>query len=192
MNAQGHIHVRDYRDSDEPSWLRCRALSFLGSQYFDDVKSRRTVFDGRALCLVSADGPVGSSRIVGILDVEISGSTATIDTLASHPDYARRGVASALFTAALPRLADLGVSSIDAWTREDVAANAWYRRHGFSEVFRYLHVYKSWDDDSAGFTSPPGLSAPVHALAHAPIELEPEVRRRFRRVYVCRRYLRAI
>lgn len=30
--------IRDYGPGDEESWIRCRALSFLSSPYFDDVK----------------------------------------------------------------------------------------------------------------------------------------------------------
>lgn len=29
--------IRDYRDPDEASWLRCRVLGFLDTSYFDDV-----------------------------------------------------------------------------------------------------------------------------------------------------------
>ncbi len=29
--------IRDYRTSDETSWLRCRVLAFLDTAYYDDV-----------------------------------------------------------------------------------------------------------------------------------------------------------
>ncbi|PZU44240.1 MAG: hypothetical protein DI571_07710, partial [Arsenicicoccus sp.] len=69
--------IRDYAEHDEPSWLRCRALSFLGSSYFDDVLSRRTTFDGESVQLVAArpkpEGMTtpGPDEVVGILDVEL-------------------------------------------------------------------------------------------------------------------------
>jgi hypothetical protein len=89
-------------------------------------------------------------------------------------------------------LKDRRVTSLDAWTREDVAANAWYQRHGLAEEFRYLHVYKDWDWAAEGFTSPPGLSSPVRDFAHAEIEYEADLRARFRRVYVCRQCKRSL
>lgn len=180
--------IRQYLDVDEPSWVRCRALSFLGSQYYDDVKPQRTRFERPALCLVA----VLDQEVVGILDVEIDGASATIDTIATHPDHGQQGIASALLTSALPMLKDRGITTLDAWTREDVAANAWYQRHGFAEEFRYLHVYKDWDGAAEGFTSPPGLSSPVRVFAHAQIEHESDLRARFRRIYVCRQYKRSV
>ncbi len=108
-----------------------------------------------------------------------------------HPDAQRRGLASALLDTALAAL-PAGVGSIDAWTREDPAANSWYRARGFSERHRYLHVYKSCDEPEDGFRCPEGLTGPVAAFAHAPIELETSMRQRFRRVYVCRQYYREL
>lgn len=179
--------VRPYTSADEPGWLRCRALAFLSTQYYDDVKTRRTTYDRSAICLVaeSDDG-----LIAGLLDVEINGSAATIDTVAVHPDHARQGIATALLDSAVPRLRASDATSLDAWTREDAAANAWYRRSGFQENFRYLHVYKQSDESAEGFTTPHGLSAPVTAFLHADISRHEEMRARFARVHVCRQYLR--
>ena len=33
--------VRDYRPADAAGWVRCRALAFLGTQYYDDVHPGR-------------------------------------------------------------------------------------------------------------------------------------------------------
>lgn len=101
--------IRDYTDLDEPSWLRCRVLSFLGSSYFDDVRATRTPFEGDALRLVSVlprpEGVTtpGEEQVVGILDVELweqdDQPVATIDTVAVHPDHQRAGIAGALLGA---------------------------------------------------------------------------------------------
>jgi ribosomal protein S18 acetylase RimI-like enzyme len=181
--------TRPYTSADEQGWLRCRALAFLSTQYYDDVKPRRTTFELPAICLVaeSDDG-----LIAGLLDVEIDRDAATIDSIAVHPDHARQGVATALLDAAVPQVRAAGVTTLDAWTREDEAANAWYQRSGFRESFRYLHVYKGGDEPADGFTTPDGLSAPVSAFVHADISLENELRARFARVHVCRRYLRSL
>ena len=129
--------------------------------------------------------------MIGILDVEIEGPLATIDTLATHPDHQQEGVASRLLDLALTQLPS-SVTTLDAWTRDDEAALAWYRRHAFVESEHYLHVYKNWDEDVPGFACPPGLSVPVMAFCHAALEDEAEMRSRFARVHVCRRFHREI
>jgi ribosomal protein S18 acetylase RimI-like enzyme len=178
------IFVRPYAPSDERAWLRCRVLSFLQTNYYDDVRQTRLLDDDLALALVAVD----DDELLGLIDITIDGDAATIDCIAVHPEAQRSGIGTALLAAVLDQLPD-HVASIDAWTREDPAANSWYRARGFTENFRYLHVYKNWDESADGFTSPDGLSAPVMAFLHAPIERERQLRERFARVYVCRQYL---
>lgn len=199
----GAVVIRDYRDADEPSWLRCRVLSFLGSAYFDDVVTERTRFGGSAVRLVAVRpkpqgvATPGSDEVVGLLDVELfdpedgaAGGTATIDCIAVHPDHQRRGIADRLLTEALDRLAPLGLLTLDAWTREDGPANGWYRRNEFTVAHEYLHVYKHWDDPAEGFATPESLSAPLTAFMHGSLDDEETLRGRFRRVHRCRQYLR--
>jgi len=177
--------IRDYRDADAASWLRCRLLSFFGTEYYDDVVVDRPVFENPAHRLVAVEG----DGVVGVMDVEIFADRATIDVLAVHPDHQRSGLATQLLDAVIPRLQG-GV--LDAWTRGDASANAWYQRSGFTENFRYLHVYKSAQDDADGFEAPGALGKPVTAFMHAPISVEASVRARFSRVHVCRQYVRAL
>jgi len=176
--------VRDYRDADAEEWLRCRLLSFFDTDYYDDVLVERPTLESPCVSLVAdVDGSV-----VGLIDVEVDGAGATIDCIAVHPDHRRTGLGTSLLQAALARL-PADVATLDAWTREDAGTNAWYRAQGFTEQHRYLHVHKEWDDPSDGFTAPAGLSAPVRAFSHAPIEMEADLRARYRRVYVCRQYV---
>lgn len=172
------VEVREYRPADERSWLRCRALSFLETAYFDDVKRVKTPqLDIELVATVAGE-------VVALMDVEIDGTAATVDTVAVHPDHQRRGLASRLLAIATEQLQAAGVTSLDAWTREDPSANSWYRRSGFTEQFRYLHVYT----DSGVLDGHPV----AHALMHAPIEQEEQLRGRYDRVYVCRQYLRQL
>lgn len=176
--------IRTYRPTDETSWLRCRVLGFLGTDYYDDVWTRRPD-NPVQLVAVEADD------VVGLLDVDVDVDLATIDTVAVHPDRRGRGVATALLAEALRQLPP-SVTTLDAWTREDAPAHAWYRSLGMTESEHYLHVYLGWDEPSDGFTAPDGLSSPVTAFCHAPLQREAELRARYRRVYVCRRFSREL
>lgn len=132
---------------------------------------------------------VSDGEIVRIFDVEVDGEAATIDTIAVHPNAHRVGHADGLLSAALDLLAPT-VTTLDAWTREDAAANAWYLAADFREAYHYLHVYVG--EGKSGFPGPDGLSFLITAFMHAPIEWETELRARCRRVFVCRRYVREL
>lgn len=179
--------VRTYQPADEPQWLRCRLLSFFTTAYHDDVVITRPDEPGLLVRLVATDGDI----LVGLIDIEVDGSAATIDCIAVHPDHHRAGVGSALLTAARSALPD-SVRTLDAWTRDDIAANGWYRSRGFVENYRYLHVYKDHDESADGFTVPDGVRGPVKAFLHGELEDEEDLRRRFRRVHVCRQYLMSV
>src|SRR5699024_2036576 len=153
-----------------------------------DVHPVRTQLSEPSLALVAVDG----EELVGLLDIEIDGTEATIVSIATHPDHQGRGIGTRLLQHALPTLTARGVHTLDAWTREDAPANRWYVRNGFTERYRYLHVYLSAQDDAAGFTTPEGLSTPVGAFMHAAVEDEAALRQRYRRVYLCRQYLREL
>jgi len=178
--------IRTYQPSDEPQWLSTRLLAYFDTNYYDDVKRVKTVLAPPSIELVDTS----ATEVVGLLDVEIDAETATVDTIAIRPDHSRSGVGRGLLAEALRRL-PRSVKYLDAWTREDQAANNWYRAMGFVEHYRYLHVYRSDEagDPRDGFETPAHLSAPIIAMMHAPIEQESELRARYERVYVCRQYV---
>lgn len=188
-SSSTRVDIRPYRAADAEGWLTCRALSFLSTQYYDDVKPTRPFLSDGAVELVAA---TSGGQIVGILDIEVDGREATIDTVAVLPGWQELGVASQLLEHGVQPLVDRRVLTLDAWTREDVAANRWYQRHSFVEASRYLHLYLGDGDDDAGFTTPDGLSGPVSAFVHGRIEDETDIRSRFSRVYVCRQYVRPL
>lgn len=183
------ISVRGYLPAEEQSWLRCRVLSFLPTNYFDDVVTTKPTYDSEAIELVAA---AADDVVVGILDIVVEGELATIETIAVHPDAARRRIGSRLLDEAL-RLLPAGVRTIDAWTRETPAANAWYVASGFEETFRYLHVYVSSERERvASNPNPrPGMVL-VKGFFHATIDQEEQMRAEFSRVYTCRRYERPL
>lgn len=175
--------VRDYEQTDETSWLRCRVLGLLGTTCYDDVWPAKRRAD---LELVAVDGDV-----TGLLDVSVPGAEATIETVVVHPDRRGRGIATALLAEAVRRLERCGVRKVNAWTREDEPVLGWFARNGFVEDFRYLQVYASPAEVGTVLSVRYGLE-PVGAFLHARIERETEMRQRFERVHVCRRMVRAI
>lgn len=188
--------VREYRDTDADSWLRCRLLSFFYTNYYDDIVTARSEYEHPSIRSVAVESGDADSDgdVVGLMDTTFDGTNATIEVLAVHPDHARRGIGTALLHRCLadPRFTDAGVETLDAWTREDEPANKWYLANGFVEEFSYLHVHVDVTDDTTGFESPDGLTKPLRALVHASRDREAELRQRFGRVYVCRRYVRTI
>jgi ribosomal protein S18 acetylase RimI-like enzyme len=176
--------IRDYEPEREQSWLRCRVLGFLATSCHDDVWQAKHRAD---LELVALDGDV----VVGALDVSVPGAEATVETVVVHPDHQRRGIATALLAEALRRLERCGVTTLDAWTRDDRPTLAWFARNGFAESSRYLQVYANADEAATAVIAKHGLAA-TGAFLHARIERETEMRQRFERVYVCRRMVRAL
>ncbi len=165
-------------------------LSFLGTAYFDDVMpAKKSPVLGAEL--VAED----SRAIVGVLDLSAEGQIATIDTIAVHPDHQGRGIGTRLLSQACARAQDLGATTIEAWTRDDEPTLRWYRSHFPSESDHYLHVY-------ADCYAQPGEPADaaqcstdfdlIKVFLHADLDREAEMRARFTRVHVCRRFSRPI
>jgi ribosomal protein S18 acetylase RimI-like enzyme len=182
--------VRDYQPADEQDWLRCRVLSFLGTAYFDDVMPAKTLpATGAELVAVDA------GALAGILDLSVDGTLATIETIAVHPDHQHRGIGTLLFEQARARAADLGATTIDAWTRDDADTLRWYRSRGFRESDHYLHVYADHyvnaGEPAQAAERRPGLE-PIKIFLHATLDREAELRKKFRRVHVCRRFSQPI
>jgi GNAT superfamily N-acetyltransferase len=184
------VAIRDYEPSDEQAWVRCRVLSFLGTAYFDDVMpAKKTPVLGAEL--VAED----SGAIVGVLDLSAEGQVATIDTIAVHPDHQWRGIGSMLLARACARAQDLGATTIEAWTRDDEPTLRWYRSRFVTESDHYLHVYA----DCYTQAGEPADAAQcrddfdlIKVFLHADLDREAEMRARFTRVHVCRRFSRPV
>lgn len=184
------IEIREYRPADEQAWLRCRVLSFLGRTYFDDVMTAKQSPAVGAELVAVKDGAV-----VGILDFSMDGTLATIDTIGVHPDHQHQGTGTKLFELARIRAAALGATTIDAYTRDDEATLRWYRARGFTESDHYLHVYANYyanADEPAEAVEPRHGLFPIKIFLHAELEQEAEMRQKFQRVHVCRRFVQPI
>lgn len=186
------FEVRPYRDADEQGWVRCRALSFLGSAYYDDVRTEKERYDGPSIELVAESG----DDIVGLIDVELErepgavcsereGLGGMIWHIGTHPDHQRRGVATALLEEAERLARSEALVRFEAWTRDDAHVHAWYGSHGFELVDSYLHVYVERDEGLRDlFPVTDGLR-PVKLFAHYVGDDRDAVKQRFARVHDC-------
>jgi ribosomal protein S18 acetylase RimI-like enzyme len=138
---------------------------------------------------------VNSGAIVGLLDLSVDGDLATIDTIGVHPDYQHQAIGTGLFELACIRAASLGAATIEAWTRDDEATLRWYRARGMSESCHYLHVYADYYVDAGepaeAVHARPGLT-PMKVFLHVILDHEAEMRAKFRRVHVCRRFAKPL
>ena len=177
------IEVRHYEERDERSWLRCRLLSFFDSAFFDVVEREKERYEKPAIELVAErDG-----EIVGLLDLECDsdrlsdrpGRGGMIWHLATHPDYQRQGIASALLQEAERRAREQGLVRLEAWTRDDAHVQRWYENHGFQHIDSYLHVYLVRDDLRAFV----GQLRLVKAFAHYTGDRPDKIRGQYTRVH---------
>lgn len=146
------MEIREYIDSDELEWLRCRVLSFLDCSYYRDVLRHREKYENDAICLVAEE----CGKIVGLIDAEIekeqgdlcvAGSQrgAVIWHLAVLPEYRRRKIAALLWDEVQRRLISKEIKYCEVWTQEDEAANCWYMSQGFHNIHEcnWLRCYAS-------------------------------------------------
>jgi ribosomal protein S18 acetylase RimI-like enzyme len=189
--VSGDTTIRAYRDDDERGWVVCRALSFLDTAFFDDVRRSKEHYDYPAIELVAERDGV----IVGLLDAECDtepgavcelrpGLGAMIWHLAVHPDSRRQGVATALLREAERRARERGIERLEAWTRDDAAARTWYEARGFELVHSYLHVYIELEEGLRDlFPATADGIRPVKVFAHYVGEDRDAIYERFGRVH---------
>jgi ribosomal protein S18 acetylase RimI-like enzyme len=188
---EDEVLIRPYRDEDERGWVVCRVLSFLDSAFFDDVRQTKEHYEHHAIELVADRG----GEIIGLIDVECKEVAGTVCEerpgiggmiwhLAVHPEHQRQGVASSLLREAERLARARGLVRFEAWTRDDVAANAWYEARGFELIDSYLHVYVELHEGlrDAFPTTDDGLR-PVKVFAHYVGDQPDKMRQRFSRVH---------
>lgn len=88
-------------------------------------------------------------RIVGMLVAWLLVDEAHIATLATHPDFRRRGIARELLAHALRSMSKEGaVSSLLEVRESNAAAQEMYRQFGYEAVGRRKRYYEDTDEDA--------------------------------------------
>jgi len=169
-----NLIIREYNPSDEKKWLQCRLISFHDSAYYDDVYTKKPVFNNSSLELVAEL----NGKIIGILDLEKdtedgsicyckSGVGAMIWTIAVLPDYRRFGIARKLVVKAMGWAKSNDVNFIEAWTRDDKWVLDWYKSLDFNRFHSYWHIYFKGDNTKSLFKSNDKDIAPQSVFAHS-------------------------
>ena len=187
--------IRPYNVSDEENWLKCRLVSFYDSAYYDDVYTKKPIFDNPSLELVAEiDG-----KIIGVLDLEKdnkdgsicyckSGLGAMVWTIAVLPDYRRFGIASQLILKAVDWARSKDIDFIEAWTRDDKWVIDWYESVGFSRFHSYWHIYFKGDNAKALFKSNDKDISPQSVFAHSNKDPKTLDQNKIDRFYKCSGY----
>ena len=179
---------RNYEPADESQWLRCRALSFLDSAYYDDVKTTKPVYENQSLELVACH----EQQIAGIIDVEKetqpgqlcasqSSTGAMIWTVGVTPEYRRQKIANTLVEKTISWAKNDGVAYLEAWTRDDPWVLAWYESLGFKRFHSYWHVYFKGEL----FSSPHQEVSPQVVFAHVSQDPKTFDPNQIQRAYQC-------
>ena len=165
--------IRPYNSSDEENWLKCRLVSFHDSAYYDDVYTKKPIFDNSSLELVAEL----NGKIIGILDLENdnkdgnicyckSGKGTMVWTIAVLPEYRRFGIARKLVLKAIGWVKNKDIDFIEAWTRDDKWVLDWYESLGFATFHSYWHIYFKGDNAKSLFESNDKDIAPKALFAH--------------------------
>lgn len=186
------ISIRPYSPEDERAWLKCRVLSFLDTAYFDDVQSRKAVFENPVIDLVAVD----DASVVGLIEIEcetVSGTVCSrrpglggmIWSILVHPDYRSQGIATRLLGLAKKRAAEQGIVRFEAYTRDDPWVLRWYQKNGWQHVMSYLHVYMDHEELQNEVQCRTLGLKPIKMFAHYTGSESSTIRKRFRRVHDC-------
>jgi [ribosomal protein S18]-alanine N-acetyltransferase len=88
-------------------------------------------------------------NIIGMIVVWLIVDEAHVATIATHPDFRRKGIAKRLLSHALQKLMDQGARSSFLEVREsNIVAQEMYRKFGYEETGRRRRYYKDNDEDA--------------------------------------------
>ena len=88
-------------------------------------------------------------KVVGMIVVWLIVEEAHVATIATHPDFRRKGIAKRLLSYALQKLMEQGARSSFLEVRaSNLAAQELYRKFGYEETGRRRRYYKDNDEDA--------------------------------------------
>jgi ribosomal-protein-alanine N-acetyltransferase len=88
-------------------------------------------------------------KIVGMIVVWLIVDEAHVATIATHPDFRRKGIAKMLLSHTLRKLIEQGARSSFLEVRaSNLAAQELYRKFGYEETGRRRRYYKDNDEDA--------------------------------------------
>jgi len=187
--------IREYVDSDNLEWVRCRVLSFLDSAYYDNVLREKEHYNNPSIELVAEV----DNKIVGLLDIEYETDKGTVCYytnelggviwhLAVLPEYRNRGISTALLNKAVDILKNKDIKRLEAWTRDDKWVNEWYENRGFIKKEHYLHVYTEGNECDVISKSKLEKLIICNCFAHYVGENKKQIKKSFKRVHECNLY----
>ncbi len=189
------MKVREYKDTDNLQWVRCRILSFLDSVYFDNVLREKEHYENPSIELVAeVDG-----KIIGLIDIEYETEKGTVCDntdelgamiwhLAVLPEYRKLGIATLLLGEAINMLQIKEIKKLEAWTRDDKWVNDWYKNRGFTLKESYLHVYAEGNECDKITQSKINELFICNSFAHYIGEDNETIKKEFKRVHECNLY----
>ncbi len=136
------ITITSYQSKYEKSWVYCKALAYLFSEFFDDISPNKDDLSdwyADSIELIALRGDM----VVGLLDIGIYSlensraypyypcdKVAYFSNLAVHPDFQGQGIAEKLFREAEKLLKEKEVEALAIFTRGDDKANHLYQKWG--------------------------------------------------------------
>lgn len=187
------MEIRPYKKSDEKAWLRCRLLSFYDTSYYDHViHEKDDTYSDKDINLVALE----NEQVIGFIDIEVETQPnqvcntegalgAMIWDFGVLPEYRQEKIGSALFERALTSLKEKGINRLQAWTQDDLAANAWYKAKGFKYLKGYLNVFGAvhLTEDQVG-----DILGVRSINFEADLDRKEELQKRFKRIHEVRLY----
>lgn len=135
VRSTAHL-IRDYREADFPSIAALWAATDLGNPARGDDSSviHRTLVQGGIFLVVEASS---SGHVIGSSWMTHDGRRLYLHHFGIAPQFQRQGLGKALLLASLARAKALGLQIKLEVHRENTAAVALYRNHGFAHLGDY-------------------------------------------------------
>ena len=149
MIENNRINFRPMRKDDLDSVLVIDRLSFSmpwpESAYLHDLKKNPDAL----LWVAEEISPISETKVVGMIDVWMILDEAHIATLAVHPDYRGKGIASSLLEVLLVEAFKRGARRAMLEVRaSNYQAQSLYKYYGFEVVHQRRRYYRNNNEDA--------------------------------------------